>query len=117
MEKIMYNPISDEEYIEIITILDYEISLCRNLSNIVLKTANRNGCKVIVDLALKTGLNKYSFAAYDIADDGKILWNSGRYIAPCEEIVKLANSFIRQKKDVLPYSMFSNSAQAAILRN
>lgn len=52
-----------------------------------------------------------------IRDDGKILWNSSKYITPCEDIVKLANSFIRQKSDILSNSMLSNAAQAILLRS
>ena len=70
-----------------------------------------------VDLALKVGVNEYRFVVYDITDDGKILWNSSKYITPCEDIVKLANSFIRQKSDILSNSMLSNAAQAILLRS
>lgn len=68
-------------------------------------------------LALKVGVNEYRFVVYDITDDGKILWNSSKYITPCEDIVKLANSFIRQKSDILSNSMLSNAAQAILLRS
>lgn len=43
--------------------------------------------------------------------------DSSKYITPCEDIVKLANSFIRQKSDILSNSMLSNAAQAILLRS
>lgn len=117
MESVVYNPIMDKNYIGIVTVLDYETSVRKCLSNILVSTQNRIERKVIVDLALKVGLNEYRFVVYDITDGGKILWSSSKYITPCEDIVKLANSFIRQKGNILSNSMLSNSAQATLLRN
>ena len=115
MEKVVYNPIMDKNYIGILTILDYEIPVRKCLSSILVDTQNRIERKVIVDLALKAGVNEYRFVVYDITDDGKIIWNSNKYITPCEDIVKLANSFIQQKSDILSNSMLSNAAQAMVV--
>lgn len=98
MEKAIYNEIVDKNYIGIVTVLDYETSVRKCLSDILIDVQNKKESKVIVDLALRVGINKYRFVVYDIADGGKILWDSGEYIIPCDSIVKLANSFIRQKK-------------------
>lgn len=119
MGKAVYNPIMDRisNYIGILTVLDYETSVRKCLSSILVDTQNRIERKVIVDLALKVGVNKYRFVAYDITDDGKILWNSGKYVTPREDIVKLANSFIRQKSDILANSMLCRSEQAFLLKN
>ena len=117
MEKVVYNPIMDKNYIGILTVLDYETSTRKFLSSILMDTQNRTERKVIVDLALKVGVNKYRFVAYDITADGKILWNSGKYVAPREDIVKLANSFIRQKIDILANSMLDNATQAILLKS
>lgn len=117
MEKVVYNPIMDKNYIGIVTVLDYETSVRKCLSSVLVGTQNRIERKVIVDLALKVGVNEYRFVVYDITDDGKILWNSSKYVTPCEDIVKLANSFIRQKSDILSNSMLSNATQAILLRS
>ena len=117
MEKVVYNQIIDKNYIGIVTVLDYETSVRKCLSSVLVGTQNRMERKVIVDLALKVGVNKYKFVVYEITDDGKILLNSNKYITPCEYIVKLANSFIRQKSDILSNSMLSNAAQAILLRS
>ena len=115
MEKVVYNSIMDKNYIGILTILDYETSVRKCLSSILVGAQNRIERKVIVDLALKAGVNEYRFVVYDITDDGKIIWNSSKYITPCEDIVKLANSFIQQKSDILSNSMLSNVAQAMVV--
>lgn len=117
MEKVVYNSIMDKNYIGILTVLDYETSVCKCLSSILVGTQDRIERKVIVDLALKVGVNEYRFVVYDITDDGKILWNSSKYVTPCENIVKLANSFIRQKSDILANSMLSNATQAILLKS
>lgn len=117
MEKVVYNSIIDKNYIGIVTILDYETSVRKCLSSVLFNTQNRMERKVIIDLALKVGVNEYRFVVYDITNDGKILWNSGKYITPCEDIVKLANSFIRRESDILSNSMLSNVAQAILLRS
>ncbi len=117
MNEAVYNQITDKNYIGIVTILDYETSVRKCLSNILICTKNRIERKVIVDLALKVGISKYRFVVCDITDDGKIQWNSSEYVAPCDCIVRLANSFIKQKKDVLSNSMLSNSVQDALLRS
>lgn len=98
MEKVVYNPVMDKDYVGIVTVLDYETSVRKCLSSIQVDTKNRIERKVIVDLALKVGMNEYRFVAYDVTDDGEIVWNSGAYVTPSEDIVKLANSFVQQKK-------------------
>lgn len=117
MEKVVYNTIMDKKYIGIVTVLDHETSAHKCLSSVQVDTQNRIERKAIVDLALKTGVNEYRFIEYDVTDDGKILLNSNKYVTPCEEIVKLANSFIRQKNDILANSMLSNVAQTMLLKS
>lgn len=117
MEKVVYNPVMDKDYVGIVTILDYETSLRKCLSNIQLDTQNGTERKVIVDLALKVGMNEYRFIVCDVTDDGKILWNSAKYVTPCEDIVKLANSFILQNNEILTNSMLSNATQAMLLKD
>ena len=117
IEKVVYTPIVDKNYIGILAILDYETSTRKCLSSIWVDTQNRIERKVIVDLALKVGVNKYRFVAYNVTDGGKILWNSGKYVTPCVDIVKLANSLIRQKRDILANSMLDNATQAILLKS
>ena len=98
MKKVVYNSIKDKNYIGIVIVLDYETSVRKCLSSVLVSTQNRIERKVIVDLALKVGVNGYRFVVYDITDDGKILWNSSKYITPCEDIVKTCKFFYKTKK-------------------
>lgn len=117
MEKTMYHPITDHNYIGVVTVLDYDVSVKKCLENILITTKKQYAQKIIVDLALKVGCNKYRFVAYNVSDDGKILWNSSSYITPCEDIVKLANSFIMQRKDALMNSMLPDISKSLFLQN
>lgn len=117
MERVIYNQIKDKIYLGIITILDYETSIRKSLSDTLVPTKNRPERKVIVDLALKVGINEYRFIACNIADDGKILWNSSTYITPSDDIIMLSNTFITQRSDILYNSMLSNYAKDTILNS
>lgn len=107
MEQFMYNSILDNSYIGIVTILDYEMPIQECLSKIFLNKKNVENKKLIVDLALKVGLTKYRFVSYNISEKGKVLINTSTYICPQEEIVKMANSFIRKNKELFSYSVLS----------
>ncbi|OUO75545.1 hypothetical protein B5F53_18230 [Blautia sp. An249] len=117
MKKVIYNQIADKDYLGIVTVLDYETSVRKSLSNIRICPHDRIQRKIIVDLALKVGINEYRFVMYDVTDDGIILWNTSKYIIPCEDIIRLANSFIKQKSNILPNSMLSSATQDALLRS
>ena len=117
MEKMIYNPITDKNYLDVVTILDYEVSAQKCLSNFCVSTQNRDERKIIVDLALKVGMNKYRFVACDVTDDGKVLWNSSKYVTPCDDITKQANFFIKQNKDILLNSMLPSNTQESLLHS
>ena len=57
MEKVVYNQIMDKNYIGIVTVLDYETSVRKCLSSVLVGTQNRMERKVIVDLALTVPSN------------------------------------------------------------
>lgn len=54
MEKVVYNPIMDKNYIGIVTVLDYETSVRKCLSSVLVGTQNRMERKVIVDTSTPT---------------------------------------------------------------
>ena len=110
MKQFIYNPIWDDIYIGIITILDYEIPTHECLSHISLSIKGNSTKKVIVDLALKVGLTKYRFVSYDISENGEILTDTFIYIYPEEKIIKIANAFICENKDLFTYSVLSDKS-------
>lgn len=115
MEEVMYHQIKDKEYLGIATFLDYEVSVRKCLANLLVDVTGQSKRKIIVDLALTTGLTKYRFVSYSVNDSGKILWNSSAYISPNEQIVHLANSFIRQNRNILLNSMLPQMEKEELL--
>lgn len=115
MEKLIFHQMRDQKYIGIITILDYEIAVRKCLAEVAFPPQKENTRKVIVDLALKSGMNQYRFVVFDISNDGKILWNSNQYIEPSKEIVNLADTFLREKKEIVSHSMLSNTKKKELL--
>lgn len=111
MIAITYNQIKSNVYIGIVTVLDYEISVRKFLSKLTIDTKNRPERKVLVDMALKTGINEYRYVIYNISNEGRIILSSGQYTHPSDSIQHLANSFISQHQDILPNSMLPRSVQ------
>lgn len=107
IDKYLFHSVSNSEYIGIITILDYEILLKQCLSKLVLPSLTRQ--KVLVDLALKTGLNKYRFVTFDVDNNGKIILNTNSYVNVSNDIEKAANSFLQQRKDIINNSLLSST--------
>ena len=117
MEEVMYHKIIDKDYLGIATFLDYEVSVRECLADLLIDVTGQPKRKIIVDLALTTGLTKYRFVSYSVNDSGKILWNSSAYIYPDERIVHLANSFIKQNRSILLNSMLPQVAKEEFLNS
>ncbi len=114
MEKYLLHSISGPEYIGIITILDYEIRLSANLSEIEF-SPSLGGKKIVVDLALKSGMDKYRFVEFDVDNNGKIILNSNCYVHVSKEIEEKANYYLRQKGDIVLNSFLTDRQKQAIL--
>lgn len=113
----VYNQIEDENYLGILTILNYEISIEKILQGIRFSADNKNRRKIIVDTALKTGMNKYRFIVYDVNNNGKVLFGDSEYLTPCESIVNSANSFLKEHPRIIEYSMLSLAEKEMLLNN
>ena len=115
MEKLMFHQMMDNTYIGMITVLDYEISLKKCLAEISFPPERYSERKIIVDLALKCGINEYRFVAFDISDSGKIIWNSDEYIIPKNDITNLANTYLREKSEIVVNSMLPKTMKNEVL--
>ena len=93
MEKYSFHLISDPEYFGIVTILDYKIRLSTYLSKLTFPAFK--GKRVLVDLALKSGLDEYRFIAFDIDDQGKMILDTDNYISVSVDAEKEANYFLQ----------------------
>lgn len=115
--RLLYNRIKDDVYLSILTIADFEVSVQKLLSDLLLNVNNKKQRKVIVDMVLKTGLNEYRFLEYDVANDGRIILDSSKTVNLGEDLINLANSFIQEKKDILKNSMLSTAEKERLLTN
>lgn len=53
--------------------------------------------------------------AFDISDSGKIIWNSDEYIIPKNDITNLANTYLREKSEIVVNSMLSKTMKNEVL--
>lgn len=77
------------------------------MANLAVEKSNKNKSKVIIDLVLKSEVNEYKFMPFEVEYSGKILWNSDEYVVPSGNIIKLTNSFLANRRDILQHSMSS----------
>ena len=73
MEKLYVNTLNDSKYIALITVLDYEILVSKYLKQLSFEASPNEPEHVLVDLALKTGIDKYRFVAViDFDENGDV---------------------------------------------
>ena len=107
MEKLIFHPITDAKYLGIVTILDYEIHLNAYLSELIIPSCP--GKKVLVDLALKSGMDEYRFVEFDVDKNGRIIVGSNKYAKVTEDIRNTADSFLKQECDIVNNSMLTDT--------
>ena len=98
MEKLYVNNLNDSKYIALITALEYEILVSKYLKQLSFEASPNKPEHVLVDLALKTGIDKYRFVEFDINEAGKIDLNSNKYVSLNTFYETLANNFLKDKK-------------------
>ncbi len=114
MDKYLYHTMTNDNYLGIVTILDYEIRLNAYLSDLIFPAVSK-GKKAIVDLALKSGVDKYRFVSFDVDSNGRIILNSHRYIEVSKEIEQHANIILQEKKEYVLRSFLTDSQKQTIL--
>lgn len=109
MEALVYHSLNSSQYIGIITILDYELRIRKSLSQLSFHAEEDHTKKVLVDLALKTGFDKYRFVAFDLNRDGRIELDSNRYVNVSKNIEYSANQYLLEKNEIVMNSILTNS--------
>ena len=109
MEKLYVNKLNDSKYVTLITVLDYEISVNKYLKQLSFEVSPSKPEHVLVDLALKTGIDKYRFVEFDINESGKIDLNSHRYVLLNAFYEILANNYLKEKKEIVLNSILADS--------
>jgi len=114
MKKMMLHYMTNSTYVGIVTILDYEVSLKKCLVDISFPPEESKR-KIIVDLALKCGINQYRFVVFDISNAGKVMWNTSEYIVPNDDIVDAANIYLKENREIVINSMLPTIKKKEIL--
>lgn len=109
MEKLYVNKLKDSKYIALITVLDYEILLSKYLKLLSFEVSPNKLEHVLVDLALKTGIDKYRFVEFDVNELGKIELDSYKYVSLNTFYETLANNFLKEKKEIVLNSILTDS--------
>ena len=115
MEGLMQHVLEDSEYVSIITILDYEARVNRTLAELCFPVVKEGKNKVIVDLALKSGMDEYRFVEYELDAYGKVVIGSNRYVAVMQYIEKLANDYLKETYEILQNSILTETMKNKIM--
>ena len=116
MEKLYINMLNDSEYIALITVLDYEILLSKYLKQLTFKSSPNSLKRVLVDLALKSGIDQHRFVEFNVNESGKIELKSHKYVLTDTFYENLANKFLKEKKDIVLNSILTESQKQEILK-
>ena len=109
MEKLYVNKLNDSKYVALITVLDYDISVNKYLKQLSFEASSNKPEHVLVDLALKTGIDKYRFVEFDINESGKIELDTYKYVSVNTFYETLANNFLKEKIEILLKSFLIDS--------
>lgn len=106
MRKLNFNPINTSLYFGIITILDYEIRTNSLLKDLSFPPIDYDlSKKVLVDMALKTGINQYRFIEFSVDSNGKIVLGSNEYVQPALNVKLIADSILQSNREIVINSM------------
>lgn len=103
------NNLNDSKYIALITVLDYEILVSKYLKQLSFEASPNKPEHVLVNLALKTGIDKYRFVEFDINESGKIELDSYKYVSLNAFYEILANNYLKEKKEIVLNSILAYS--------
>lgn len=106
MKKLNFNQLNTSQYFGIITILDYEIRTSSLLKDLSFPPSEYDlSKKVLVDMALKTGMNQYRFIEFSVDSSGKIQSGSNKYVIPTFDVELEANSILQGNREIVLNSM------------
>ena len=71
--------------------------------------------KILVDLALKTGMNSFRFVEFELDNNGKIRLSSSKYVIVEANLEKIANGFLQLREENVKNSILTESKKKEIL--
>lgn len=113
MKRCIINTLNIDDFIAIVTILDYETTISRCLKS--LKLSSFLGTKILIDTALSSGLNEYRFIETTLDEKGDVDLENYKYINVSPDILKTANEIIRTEPLSLDNSILTRSQKKALM--
>jgi len=117
MKQYISNAISYNAYKYLVTVLDYETSI-RTILKGMKFDSDISDCKVLVDMAFKTGLGKYRFVEYNILKDGTVDFLHGHYarVADLQDITGIINDYLMKEKKIFENSSLLPSQKLKLMK-
>lgn len=100
----LFTPLTGSRYAGILTATDYEISLSHEFADPVPALAGESERRVLIDLGVRVGFNKYRFAECPVTDDGRVLFKEPNCVQPDVSYIQSADQVLRSRLDALPVS-------------
>lgn len=115
MKKIFLSKMSSSSYSYLVTFLSYETNIDEQLKRIRFEKEKKN--KVLVDLALVSGVGKGRFAEFCTDLNGQLNIGSRSFVKPSDSIEKYANSILAENETAVISSFLPKSQQKRILQD
>lgn len=114
MRQYIFHELPNSEIYGLLSILDYETTVRSVVEQITFPLSDQDR-SIVVDLALKSGLNQYRFLLLEITKTGTVIWKSNSYYKAPPIIEQQANRFLKEKPEFVMSSVLSNEAAKNIL--
>lgn len=115
MKKIFLSKMPSSSYSYLVTFLSYEANIDEQLKRIKFSKEDKN--KVLVDLALISGVGKGRFAEFCTDTNGQLNIGSRCFVQPADSIEKYANSILAKNETAVISSFLPKSQQKHILQD
>ena len=114
MKQYSIHEIDNSDIYGVLSIIDYEPTVRSILEQITFPSSNLDR-RIVVDLALKSGMNQYRFLLLELSKAGKIIWKGNAYYKAPTSIEQRANSFLKEQREFVENSVLSNITAKKIL--
>ena len=114
MQQYMFHEIANTEIYGVLNVLDYETTIKALLEQISFPPAESIRT-IVVDLALKSGINKYRFLRLDVDQNGDVIWKGDAYYCAPQIIEENANRFLKERADIVYNSVLSDKTISRII--
>ena len=114
MIQYYFHEIDNPEIYGVLSIMDYEATVRSILEHITFPSSDHER-SIVVDLALKSGMNEYRFLQVELSKSGKVIWERNAYYKASSTIEQCANSFLIEHAEFVRNSVLPDKTIERIL--